>query len=102
MANLAALSTYFIICFFFADAVVKFPKDQNMDALFPPSVSREPFSSDIPLGHLRPLGKYHIIQSIFWLIMLSLYKSLLVVSAPIAAKGCLLPFELYRGVLKLH
>lgn len=59
MANLVAFCTY--MCFIgrvlsSSETVVKFPKDQNMDVVFPPSVSRSPYASDIPLGHLRPLG----------------------------------------------
>lgn len=36
--------------------VVKFPKDQRMDALFPPKLDL-PSAPGIPIGHLRPLGK---------------------------------------------
>ena len=35
---------------------VKFPKDQRMDATFPPEIDI-PYSPELPIGHLRPLGK---------------------------------------------
>lgn len=36
---------------------VKFPKDQRMDAPFPPKITFSN-SPDLPTGHLRPLGEF--------------------------------------------
>ena len=43
-----------IILFSYAHSKIGFIKDQNMDAQFPPAITR--IDDDIPEGHLRPLG----------------------------------------------
>lgn len=35
---------------------VKFPKDQRLDARFPPNIDL-PSSPELPIGHLRPIGE---------------------------------------------
>lgn len=66
MNSFAAICTYLFILsdiLNIFECKVGFHKDMSMDIAFPP-VIKHTSSSAIPLGHLRPLGKFYIVNGL--------------------------------------